>query len=587
MSVNLYKETSSAIRELGSELRGVLEELDPAVGQPLLDRLSVAPHPSPLLVFTGQYSSGKSTLIKALTQGAAGVVIGSGVTTEAVEEFDWDGDVRLVDTPGVHAGRPHHDDLAENALQSADLVLFAVTVELFDNVLTEHLRDVIGRLGKSRQTMIVVTKAGTMGAAEGVRDAAIRDALGSFDKVPWVECDAQYYLDGLALAPIDETASRAFVEESGLDNVATLINRFAAQQGEEGTLRQPLQHIAALAFQAIADLTDDPDEQAALTVLSRQHSALSKKRIHLSSLLEARAHEFRKTALRAATQFADRVESNLQQNQLQGSADDEHEKALATLNGDLGEALVRFEDAVRQLLEVQFDDLTSEILEIEASPFGRISVQISEAATSGLETPHIAVRRGGSPHQQMPSWAGGLSQHLKKFNEVWGAGTGTRAAAGSAGHKVVLKVGKTFGKKFKPWEAVRFANNIGRAARVGNVVITVGQELYGVVADERSAVRAERELIQRRRDITDQVQTHADGVVTDALRTVNDSLEDLFGPELQRINSLAQEIQGTRTTRSGYRERLLAVRERAHTTLTTLSSANSKALQHDAGAAAP
>ena len=151
----------------------------------------------------------------------------------------------------------------------------------------------------------------------------------------------------------------------------------------------------------------------------------------------------------------------------------------------------------------------------------------------------------------------------------------------------MLKVGKTLGKKFKPWEAVRFANNIGRAARVGNVVITVGQELYGVVADERSAVRAERELIQRRSDITDQIQTHADGVVTDALRTVNDSLEDLFGPELQRINRLAQEIQGTRTTRSGYREQLLAVRERAHTTLTTLSSANSKALQHDAGAAAP
>nr|WP_304659999.1 GTPase [Arthrobacter sp. zg-Y1116] len=539
------------------------------------------------MVFTGQYSSGKSTLIKALTQGEAGVVIGSGVTTDAVEEFDWDGDVRLVDTPGVHAGRPHHDDLAEKALQSADLVLFAVTVELFDNVLSEHLRDVIGRLGKSRQTMIVVTKSGTMGAAEGVRDAAIRDALGSFDKVPWVECDAQYYLDGLALAPIDEAASRAFVEESGLDNVASLINRFAAQQGEQGTLRQPLQHIAALAFQSIADLTDDPDEQAALTVLSRQHSALAKKRIHLNSLLEARAGEFRKAAGRAATRFADHIESNEQQNGLQGSTDDEHDKALATLNDDLGGALVRFEDAVRQLLEVQFDDLASEILEIEASPFGRISVGLGEAATSGFEAPNVAVRRGGPPHQQMPGWAGGFSQHLKKFNEVWGAGTGTRAAAGSVGHKVVFKVGKAFHKKFKPWEAVRLANNVGKIAKAGNVVFTVGQELYGVVADERSAVKAERERTQRHRDITEQILAQADGIVMDALRTVNDSLEDLFGPELQRIDRLAQEIHGTRTTRSGYRERLLAVRERAQSTLTTLSSANSKALQYDAGAAAP
>ena len=108
-------------------------ELDPSVGQPLLARLSVEAHPTPFLVFTGYYSSGKSTLIEALTNRAFNVAIGSGVTTDEATEYDWDGDVRLVDTPGVHAGRPQHDERAEQALQSADLVLFAVPVELFDD----------------------------------------------------------------------------------------------------------------------------------------------------------------------------------------------------------------------------------------------------------------------------------------------------------------------------------------------------------------------------------------------------------------------------------------------------------------------
>lgn len=572
MSVILYKESSSTIRELGDELRGVLAELDPTVGQPLLDRLSLNTHPTPLLVFTGQYSSGKSTLIKALSQGAADVVIGSGVTTDTVEEFDWDGDVRLVDTPGVHAGRPHHDDLAEKALQSADLVLFAVSVELFDNVLTEHLRDVVGRLGKSRQTMIVVTKAGTMGAVEGVRDAAIRDALGSFGEVPWVECDAQYYLDGLALASIDQVTSRAFVEESGMDNVASLINRFAAQQGQQGTLRQPLQHISALAFQAAADLADDPDEHAALTVLSRQHSALAKKRIHLNALLEARAGEFRKSALQAAIRFADHIEWNERQ-EPHGSIDEAYDKAQTALNDDLSGALERFEDAVRQLLEVQFDDLAAEVLEIEASPYGRISVRLGETETSGFATPNVAVGHSGASPQQTPDWAGGLSQHLKKFSEVWGAGSGKKAAAGSVGHKVVLKVGKAFNKKFKPWEAVRFANNVGRVAKAGNVAITVGQGVYRVVADERSAVQAERERILRRREITDQILAQADSILVSALQTVNGGLEELFRPELQRISRLVEDIQGTRATRSGHRERLLSVRQRAESTLAVLSKA--------------
>ena len=165
----------------GEDLRGVLAELDPAVAQPLLDRLSVEAHPTPLLVFTGYHSSGKSTLIEALTNRRFDIPIGSGVTTDEVAEYDWDGDVRLVDTPGVHAGRPQHDERAERALQAADLVLFAVPVELFDDTLVAHLRDVLGRLGKSRQTIIVITKAGTMDAAPGHREAAIQQALGPFD----------------------------------------------------------------------------------------------------------------------------------------------------------------------------------------------------------------------------------------------------------------------------------------------------------------------------------------------------------------------------------------------------------------------
>jgi hypothetical protein len=570
MSVNLFKESSAAARDLGEEFRGILGELDPAGAQPLLDRLSVEAHPTPLLVFTGQYSSGKSTLIQALTNGAASVVIGSGVTTDSVEEYDWDGDVRLVDTPGVHAGRPHHDDLAESALQSADLLLFAVTVELFDDVLVAHLRDVLGRLGKSRQTLIVITKAGTMEAAAGVREAAIKDALGSFDQIPWVECDAQYYLDGLDLAASDYAASNAFIEASGLDNVTTLINRFASQQGELGRLSQPLQLIVALALEASAVLADNPDEQAALTVLARQRSALSKKRIHLDNLLEARASQFRTDAVRAATQFADRIEGD-EENGTEAPQGNSLEQHLAALNEDLRAALDRFEEAVRQVLEVQFDDLASEVLEIEASPYGRISVRLGDPETSDFEARHVEVLPGGPPLPPPPSWAGDLSKYLKHFRESWGAGNGVKAAVGSNGHKVVLEVGHAFGKKFKPWEAVRVANKIGKVAKVGGVVITIGLEAYGVYADERAAVKAEQARTDRRRSITQEILAQADSIVADALRAVRSNLEDTFRPEFQRIDAMADEIHAARSTRSDLRDRLASVRQRAETALAALS----------------
>lgn len=568
MTTNLFKDSSARARALGDELRGVLHDLDPAVAEPLLKRLAVDAHPTPLLVFTGFYSSGKSTLIEALTDRAFNIPIGSGVTTDEVTEYDWDGDVRLVDTPGVHAGHPRHDERAEQALQSADLVLFTVPVELFDDTLVAHLREVLGRLGKARQTLIVITKTGTMSTpAAGVREQAIIQALGPFDMVPWVECDAQYYLDGLDLVDSDPAESAAYVEASGLAKVADRINSFASQQGEMGRLSQPLQLLLAISLEASATLTDDPDEQAALQVLIRQRSALSKKRIHLDDLLKEQSAQFRTAAVRCATQLADSIERDEQSNALTNEVLQGH---IDTLNRDLGSALELFKDSVRQVLEVQFDDLASEVLEIEASPYGRVVLQLGEVAAAGFEGREVEVRPGPLNSRSVPSWAGGLSSHLKNFRKVWGAGDGVKAAAGSNGHKVVLKVGRAFGKKFKPWEAVRTANTIGRVAKGGTALLAVGLEVYNVYAEERAAVQMERAIANRRRSITQEVLGQADDIVATNIHKVGQDLDDVFKPEYQRIDAISGTIHGTRSARSELRERLGTIQQKSRAALTRL-----------------
>ncbi|WP_375502616.1 GTPase [uncultured Jatrophihabitans sp.] len=568
MTINLFKEASAAARSLGEELRGVLAELDPLVAQPLLERLAVEAHPTPLLVFTGYHSSGKSTLIEALTNRAFNIPIGSGVTTDQVTEYDWEHDVRLVDTPGVHADRPQHDQRAEQALQTADLVLFAVPVELFDDTLVAHLRDVLGRLGKSRQTLIVITKAGTMDAVPGHRRAAVEEALGPFDQVPWVECDAQYYLDGLDLAESAPGDSQAFIDASGLSKVATLINDFASQQGEFGRLSQPLQLFIAISLEASASLSEDPREEAALKILARQRTALSKKRVHLADLLEARSAQFRSDAVGAATSFADSIELHEQSSEL---SEARLAGLMTTLNENLSEALTRFERAVTSVLEVQFDDLASEVLEIEASPYGRLAVRLGEVGTPSFDEPEVMVTPGNVRTPSVPPWAGDLSRYLGQFRKYWGAGDGVKAAAGSNGHKLVLKVGHAFGKNFKPWEAVRTANTVGKVAKVGGSAVAIGLEAYSVIAEERAAVKAERARAQRRRSITQEILAQADSIVLNALGTVGNDLDDVFRPEFRRIDAMANEIRGTRSTRSVLRERLMSIQEQARTSLSALS----------------
>ena len=86
---------------------------------------------------TGEYNAGKSSILSALT--GVEIFIDSDIATSDVRSYEW-GDVLLVDTPGVKAGRAEHDEIAEIALSEADLVVFVLTVDLFDDVTATHLR---------------------------------------------------------------------------------------------------------------------------------------------------------------------------------------------------------------------------------------------------------------------------------------------------------------------------------------------------------------------------------------------------------------------------------------------------------------
>ena len=373
----LFHAAPAAVRRLSQRLTELLDQLPSDERSKFLGILVVDEHERPRMVLTGQYSSGKSTLIKALTDEAAEVVIDSAVATDQVQVFDWDGLVDLVDTPGVQAGSSDHDRLAEEALRAADLVLFAVTVDLFDDGSVEHLCHITEDLRKAPQLVVVITKSRTLHAAEGVREAAVRTALGAFaDQVPWVECDAKTYLDGLHES--DPLRASRRIEASGMAEVTDEINQIAPERGGLARFRVPLQQIALAAGEALASLADDPDEEAILTVLARQRRALTNRRGLLDSALEREASEFRSACIQAVETLADAAES------IEESENPDWSKldaASDALNAQLSVANQRFTDGVQTVVSSQLADFTSEVREIEASPYAH---QLRELEVQGV-----------------------------------------------------------------------------------------------------------------------------------------------------------------------------------------------------------
>src|SRR4051812_47310537 len=124
MTVILLHELATYAPPLLERLRAVLSTQPGADSQRLLARAVFDERATPRMVLTGQFSSGKSSLIKAMTDGAANVVIDSDIATNDVQEYTWDGAVTLVDTPGVQSGLRDHDMLAEEAISTANFVLF-------------------------------------------------------------------------------------------------------------------------------------------------------------------------------------------------------------------------------------------------------------------------------------------------------------------------------------------------------------------------------------------------------------------------------------------------------------------------------
>ena len=101
----------------------------------------------------GAYSSGKSTLVSCLT-GRNDIEIGAGITTDKPCEYEC-GDWTIVDTPGICAGRPDHDERSLRYMERADLLLYMIPSKGFSPEVERNFKDTI-MARYAEKTMLVM-----------------------------------------------------------------------------------------------------------------------------------------------------------------------------------------------------------------------------------------------------------------------------------------------------------------------------------------------------------------------------------------------------------------------------------------------
>lgn len=475
------------------------------------------------VVLVGQFSAGKSSLLKALT--GLDVEIDADVSTTTIREVAWRG-VTLVDTPGVQAQQAgtEHDALSRQATIGADLVLFVMTNELFTDRLARYfhyLADESG-LGLASKMAVVINKMDREINGPEIVTAEVVQVIEPHRDMLIFPCAVQKYLDA-ERAP--EHLRQRFIDGSG---VAALVNRldaFIRERGAAGRIATPLQGLEEVLGEAMTSLGGEGTAtRRELELLRRQRRLIENGCREIDGLIRVHASRARSAVSRLGEEAVKQIR--------EGMSQEEIEQLMLTGMNRIEPQMDELFSAVTEKFDKVISDVEEELDKLGQSQLGA-AVAADRAAAE-----RTASLRDGIGDQSKVDHA--LRVARKPVTEMLkGAAKDTKLLKA-----IVLKVGKALGKKFRPWEAVKIARFLGKALPF----VTAAIDLYMNYREEKAEDERRRQLalarIEVQRAFSEQGEQEAE-----ALRKAIIELRDQsLGAALKQTEHDMQAISATESS---------------------------------------
>lgn len=473
--------------------------------------------PNLKIAVLGEYSAGKSSLIAALT--GRKIEIHADIETEETSEYEYRG-VSLIDTPGVQAQQEEskHDKIAQNAVRGADLILFVVTNELFNDRLSDFLHYVIDdeHLGLAEKTMAVINKVDR--EPEGTMPQLKADVLKATQphELPIVACAAKKYLDSKR-SDLPSNLKKKFLERSRLEELRTALNRFVRARGALGKVVTPIQK----SLNYLEEMRDtasnyEKEHQDEVEQLRRQRKLVQDTHRSARQLARSMARRVRAKILEGSEMATDELSSDAGQEEFE----DAYLASLEEIKPELDELMEESGSRLRKSIEDLIDQL-----EADATAGERESVSL-DAPELEEEAPHDEVSFSSDGYENE-------ARYLKKNILRKGAKDLLEGAADPKQMRdIVYKVGKGMGKKFKPWEAV----NAGKAAakwagRAGKALpfLAAGLDYYLTLKEEEKKDRQSSKPAQMRLTLRKQFQEQADAMAEAVRESILQQAEKTIG----------------------------------------------------------
>lgn len=520
---------------------------------------SMQPNQEPVkLVFAGQYSAGKSTLVKMLT-GRQDIAIGEGITTGSANSYEWGG-ITVIDTPGIDTKiRPDHDEITYNAIANADLVVFVTTNELFDSHLAEHFRDLAITRHKAPEMMLVVNKMsrcakGNTSAAQNV----IKEDLGKV-LTPYSPEDLRITFTDAKSAEssqseTDEEEGQILWEISGIDDLTREMNAFVRDKGLKARYTTALYTLEQVLQEALARQSgSDSDLAGAEEILLQRRRALSEAE---TGILRSVENELQKTA--SAIRDIGRQESAKIHAGANAEAINADMRAAQASVEQMAEQLAR---AIEAAIGKQMENLEVKMQAIASSEFAkklfpRLLRRIEQASISPETVQKLSAAARGSTtlgkfllENSVAPKTGGIAQ-LFRFNQY----------SGSNIHQAVKSIGKFMGVKFKPWGAVKWTRNIanvGRGLAIVGTVVTFALQFK----EDSDAQKLEVELRESRASVHAGFNEAASAIEMHYDKMTRAYVAETISGEIANVDTKLAELRNLHETKDKMFNRLVEMLE--------------------------
>ena len=515
---------------LQKEILDTLNENFPDLAEKTQKRISGVEDESRLkIAFVGQHNAGKSTIVSALTKNKE-IKISSNVETDDTASYEWN-DVLLYDTPGLYAGvKSTHDASALEAIKNSDILVFCITSSLFDDLMIENFVDLAYKKSYKNKIILVVNKMSQEDAPFEELVANYTETLtttlnelgGNLDDFPISFIDAKDYKDGV------DDEDEELIEISHFSSFVELLNEQIVSRGLLAKIGTKCNILLDSVGEAIASTGTDLDKNM-MVVLSRTGRTIRSYKKEMKYELERIEMDLRSAILDIGGEITQKIgvspitEDDLKQ--ANSSIEKTTEEYIRTIEKNLSEKMAEMDEEIEDDLSSEiglyvFQDIYSDAYKANAV-YAKDYSQFVEKYGSAAKM----VKAGGDQVANMA-----LTKGASSFTKL-------ASSSGSQMHKIVLNVGHFFGAKFKPWQALKITQNLGKVAKavgpvmaVVDVAVTIGTK----IAEEKHRLQVQ----EARESSFNSISGVASDIITEIDKQYAAMEVEAFDKKTEEINSI-------------------------------------------------